>query len=96
MLYPAILLVLAIAVLIFLMTFFIPRFQKMFEGFGGQLPLLTRIIVGVSYWIRHYGLFIAVGIVSGGVHGAQLDRPPSTAGASGKDSLFGCRCWGRC
>jgi len=62
MLYPAILLVLSIGVLIVLMTFFIPRFQTMFAGFGGELPLLTRIIVGVSYWIRHYGLFIAAGL----------------------------------
>jgi len=62
LLYPAILLVLAIGVLIVLMTFFIPRFQKMFEGFGGQLPLLTRMIVTVSYWIRTYGIFIAIGI----------------------------------
>lgn len=62
LLYPAILFVLSIAVLIVLMTFFIPRFQKMFEGFGGQLPLLTRMIVAVSYAIRSYGLFIAVGI----------------------------------
>jgi type II secretory pathway component PulF len=62
LLYPAILFVLSIAVLIVLMTFFIPRFQKMFEGFGGQLPLLTRMIVGVSYAIRSYGLFIAVGV----------------------------------
>jgi type IV pilus assembly protein PilC len=62
MLYPAILLVLAIGVLIFLMTFFIPRFQKMFEGLGGELPLLTRIIVAISYWIRTYGIYIAVGL----------------------------------
>jgi type II secretory pathway component PulF len=62
LLYPVILLVLAILVLIFLMTFFIPRFQTMFASFGGQLPLLTRIIIGVSYWIRHYGLFIALGL----------------------------------
>jgi type II secretory pathway component PulF len=63
LLYPAILMVLAIGVLIVLMTFFIPRFQKMFEGFGGQLPLLTRIIVGVSHWVRAYGPFLAVGLV---------------------------------
>jgi type II secretory pathway component PulF len=62
LLYPAILLVLAIGVLIVLMTFFIPRFQTMFAGFGGQLPLLTRIIIGVSHWIRSYGIFIAVGL----------------------------------
>ncbi|HEV7928149.1 MAG TPA: type II secretion system F family protein [Verrucomicrobiae bacterium] len=62
LLYPAILLVLSIGVLIVLMTFFIPRFQTMFAGFGGQLPLLTRIIVTVSYWIRTYGLFIAIAL----------------------------------
>jgi type II secretory pathway component PulF len=66
MLYPAILLVLAIGVLILLMTFFIPRFQTMFAGFGGQLPLLTRIIVAISYWIRTYGLFIAIGLAVAG------------------------------
>src|SRR5580700_309372 len=54
MLYPAILLLLSIGVLIVLMTFFIPRFQIMFAGFGGQLPLLTRILVTISYWIRTY------------------------------------------
>jgi type II secretory pathway component PulF len=63
MLYPVILFVLAVGVMIVLMTFFIPRFQTMFEGFGGQLPLLTRMIVGVSHWIRSYGLFVAVGLV---------------------------------
>jgi len=62
MLYPAILLVLAIGVLIVRLTFFIPRFQMMFAGFGGELPLLTRMIIAVSHWIRSYGLFIAVGL----------------------------------
>jgi len=62
MLYPAILLLLAIAVLVVLMTVFIPKFQKMFDSFGGQLPLLTRIIVGISYWIRSYGIYIAIGL----------------------------------
>src|SRR5580704_9872895 len=48
MLYPLILLLLAIGVLVVLMTVFIPKFQKMFDSFGGQLPLLTRIIVNIS------------------------------------------------
>jgi type II secretory pathway component PulF len=62
MLYPAILLLLAIGVLVVLMTVFIPKFQKMFDSFGGQLPLLTRIIVNISYWIRTYGLYMAIGL----------------------------------
>ncbi|MBC8095654.1 MAG: type II secretion system F family protein [Akkermansiaceae bacterium] len=65
MLYPCILLVLALGVLTFLMVFFIPRFQKIFAGFGGDLPLITQIIVGASNVMRSYGLFVAIGIVVG-------------------------------
>jgi type II secretory pathway component PulF len=63
MLYPCILLVLALGVLAFLMVFFIPRFQKIFAGFGGSLPLITEIIVGVSHVMRSYGLFVLAGMV---------------------------------
>jgi type II secretory pathway component PulF len=62
MLYPAILLFLAVCVLIFLMVFFIPRFQVIFSGFGAALPLLTRVIVGLSHLVRSYGLFVAVAL----------------------------------
>jgi type II secretory pathway component PulF len=62
LLYPLILLVLASCVLIFLLVFFIPKFQTMFAEFGGTLPLLTRIIVGISQGLRAYGLLLAVGL----------------------------------
>jgi len=65
LMYPAILLVLAIGVLIFLLVFFIPRFQLVFQGFNAELPLITQIIVGVSELVRGYGLFLAAGIVVG-------------------------------
>ncbi len=63
MLYPSILFVLAIGVLIFLLTFFIPRFQGIFKGFGATLPLATQIVIGVSDLVRGYGAFVAVGLV---------------------------------
>jgi len=62
MLYPAILFVMAIGVLIFLLTFFIPRFQSIFTGFGASLPWLTQVIIAASRLVRSYGLFVAVGI----------------------------------
>jgi len=62
MLYPCVLLVLALAVLVFLLTFFIPKFQIMFQSFGGALPLPTRIILGISHVVRYYGVFVAIGI----------------------------------
>jgi type II secretory pathway component PulF len=62
MLYPAILLVLALGVVVFLLTFFIPRFQSVFAGFGASLPLLTQIIIGTSEVVRSYGLFVVAGL----------------------------------
>jgi type II secretory pathway component PulF len=66
LLYPAILLVLALSVLTFLLVFFIPRFQGIFAGFGAQLPMLTQVIVSISDLLRSYGLFAAVGLVVAG------------------------------
>jgi type II secretory pathway component PulF len=66
MLYPSILFVLAIGVLIFLLTFFIPRFQGIFKGFGATLPMATQIVIGVSNVVRSYGAFVAVGLVVAG------------------------------
>jgi type II secretory pathway component PulF len=62
LMYPAVLLFLAVSVVIFLMVFFIPRFQTLFEGFDAALPLITQIIVGVSDTIRHYGLYALAAI----------------------------------
>jgi type II secretory pathway component PulF len=59
MIYPIILACLAVAVLIFLMEFFIPRFSQIFEQFGGNLPLLTQFIIGASHVVQHYGLVVA-------------------------------------
>src|SRR5881397_3128801 len=64
MLYPSILLVLALGVLVFLLTFFIPRFQLVFSGFGAALPLATQIVIGVSHAVRSYGLFVEAGVVT--------------------------------
>ncbi len=63
LLYPAILLVLALSVLVFLLVFFIPRFQSIFTGFGAKLPLLTQMIVATSHFLRSYGPFLVVGLV---------------------------------
>jgi type II secretory pathway component PulF len=60
--YPAILVVISIVVLIVLLTVFIPNITPVFSSFGGQLPLLTRIIVAFSDAVRSYGLFVGIGI----------------------------------
>ena len=63
MLYPIILMGLALCVLVVMLVFFIPQMQKMFVGVHGELPLLTRIIISLSEAIRSYGLLVAVVII---------------------------------
>jgi type II secretory pathway component PulF len=58
--YPAILAVMGVLILIFLMTFFIPRFSSIFQEFGEALPALTRYIVTVSHIVGSYWLIILV------------------------------------
>jgi type II secretory pathway component PulF len=53
--YPAVLAVLAVGVLTFLLTYFIPKFSSLFVDFGGALPRLTRAIVAVSGAVVDYG-----------------------------------------
>jgi type II secretory pathway component PulF len=66
LMYPAILLVLALGVLVFLLVFFIPRFQLIFRGFNAELPLLTQLIIDASEVVRSYGLFLAVALALAG------------------------------
>ena len=77
LIYPMVLMVLAISVLVFLLLFFIPRFQAIFAGFGASLPALTLMIIAVSHFVSRYGLFIAVGaaLASYSIHNwLQTDR----------------------
>jgi type II secretory pathway component PulF len=64
LIYPAVLLLLALAVLIYLLVFFIPRFQTLFEGFDAALPLLTQAIVAVSDGIRSYGIYLLIAFIA--------------------------------
>ena len=67
MMYPIIVLFIAAIVTILLLLFVIPQFESLFQGFGADLPTLTRVIVDMSKWMQAYWwiffLVIAVGAV---------------------------------
>jgi type II secretory pathway component PulF len=65
--YPAVLFVIALGVLSFLLVFFIPRFQRMFEGFDAPLPALTVAIVSLSHFLRRHGLWLVAAAAVGGI-----------------------------
>ncbi|HOL66575.1 MAG TPA: type II secretion system F family protein, partial [bacterium] len=63
LIYPALLAVLAGAVMIFLLIFFIPRFSAIFAEFGASLPELTRLVIALSQFLVRYG-FLIVGVLA--------------------------------
>jgi len=52
MVYPAIMFVVGLGVLIFMMTFVIPKVANIFEASNKALPLITVILIGVSDFLR--------------------------------------------
>ena len=58
MVYPAVVLSFATLVLIFMLMFIVPVFQKVFDELNGQLPTPTRIIIGMSHALRGYWFII--------------------------------------
>lgn len=61
--YPCLLTVLLIGVLIFCLTYFIPKFSGIFDQFGANLPKLTQIVVAISESFPQYGLLALLAIV---------------------------------
>lgn len=52
MVYPIIVLFIAVTILIFLMIFIVPRFREMFASMGDiELPFISRIVFGFSDWM---------------------------------------------
>jgi len=60
--YPAIVLVVAGGATTFMLLFIIPTFAKMFNDFGGALPLPTRIVLSLSNLLKHWWWLMAGGI----------------------------------
>ncbi|HBU69177.1 MAG TPA: pilus assembly protein PilC [Elusimicrobia bacterium] len=58
MVYPAVISTVAGAVTLFLLIFVIPTFQGIFASFGAELPLPTKVLIGLSTFLRDYFLLV--------------------------------------
>jgi len=59
-LYPAIILGFGVLVMLFLMAVVVPKMVAVFERAGGDLPLLTKIVITCSDFLRDYGGWLVV------------------------------------
>ncbi|RKY27582.1 MAG: type II secretion system F family protein [Candidatus Omnitrophota bacterium] len=74
--YPVIVISMAIVITAFLILKVIPTFKGIFDMLGGQLPLPTRILIGMSNFSRRWFLFILGGLVVLGVVLKKISATP--------------------
>src|SRR5947209_7579417 len=60
MVYPSVVLVVAVGVTVVLLLFVTPTFEKMFKDFGGAMPAPTQIVIDISKWLQHYIIYMAL------------------------------------
>jgi type IV pilus assembly protein PilC len=65
MVYPAVVIVVGLAVTIGLLAFVVPQFEQMITSSGGELPALTKIVIEMSHFMSNYIVYILGGIISG-------------------------------
>lgn len=66
--YPGFLFALMIVLFVVMTVVVLPRFSTMYASFGGDLPQLTQIVMGISDFLIHYGwilLLVIVALVGG-------------------------------
>jgi type IV pilus assembly protein PilC len=58
MIYPVVVVLVAVGILVFIMLKIVPVFQKMFEEFGLKLPAMTTLLINISNWVVKYGWYM--------------------------------------
>ncbi len=112
LIYPVILVVLAIVLVGIIVLKVVPAFSDFYAGFNAELPLSTRIILGVSDFAQQQFLLLIAAVVVGSVafaawirqpgQRAQFDRALLTIpfvggdGAQIRDGADGADAWRRC
>ena len=61
--YPALLVTMVLVMLVFLVTYVVPEFAKLFENLNAQLPTITVIMLAVGTRAQKYLPFLAIGLV---------------------------------
>ncbi|WP_066638188.1 type II secretion system F family protein [Desulfolucanica intricata] len=62
--YPAVMALMAVGLIVFFFNYLLPQMVTMIISSGGQLPLLTRIVMGISEYSSKY-FFVILGVVVG-------------------------------
>lgn len=82
LIYPAFIVVTFIAVMGLMLTLVIPKISSILVDSGQEIPLYTKVVIGLSDFLVSYGVFLLIAIVIGGFFLARFGMTKA-----GKESL---------
>ncbi|WP_066800573.1 type II secretion system F family protein [Sphingomonas soli] len=77
LLYPALLAVVSIGMMALLMVYVVPDIVRVFISRGADLPLLTRMLIAISWFVQSYGLYVLVLLAALGLLLLRWARVPA-------------------
>jgi type II secretory pathway component PulF len=64
LIYPVMVCAVGVGLVLFFIYFMLPKFIDMFQGFGVELPLPTRILIQTSYVFTHFWWLLLLGLAA--------------------------------
>ncbi len=64
LIYPSMVVLVALRVSYAMLTMVIPEFESMFKGFGAELPWCTQQVLKLSHWVQAYSLWAFIAIAA--------------------------------
>jgi len=77
LLYPLVLFVVCAGIVTMLLTYVVPKIVTQFEHSKAQLPILTRVLIAVSDFLRDWGWLLLLGLVGAGFAFSRWLRDPA-------------------
>jgi general secretion pathway protein F len=77
MLYPIVLTIMCFGIVSLLLTYVVPKVVAVFENSRARLPLMTRVLVAVSDFLRNYGPWLLLAIIIAAVLFWRWQRAPA-------------------
>lgn len=77
LIYPVVIVLVAVGVVVIMVTFVLPAFAGLYSQLSVELPLATRMLIGIADWASQYGLYVLLVLLVAVVAGYAYIRTPA-------------------
>lgn len=76
LIYPAFVIVVFVVVMALMLTMVIPKVSQILIDSGQEIPLYTKIVIGLSMFLVNYGFFFLIALAVGGFFAYRFAQTP--------------------